>query len=125
MPSCFRTQTMSRKGVNVTSNHYLLARVPRHVFVHLEASEPPPASLAMGNNITLMHVHDGTFHPNHENQVDVKFQTGQWFKRVVGRGQAIKSQELANREEIMMVLENMELLLIRYSLNSLNFMLCS
>ncbi|KAK8750302.1 hypothetical protein OTU49_014768 [Cherax quadricarinatus] len=72
-----------------------------------------PDVIIMGNNITLMHVHDGTFHPNHENQVDVKFQTGQWFKRVVGRGQAIKSQELANREEIMMVLENMELLLIR------------
>lgn len=61
-----------------------------------------------------MHVHDGDFKPDFENQVDVRFEIGQWFKRVVGRGQIVQSQEPANREEIMMVLENIELLLIRY-----------
>nr|XP_045613717.1 basement membrane-specific heparan sulfate proteoglycan core protein-like isoform X12 [Procambarus clarkii] len=72
-----------------------------------------PDVIIMGNNITLMHVYDETFNPDVENQVDVRFQTGQWFKRVVGQGQTVQSQEPASREEILMVLENMELLLIR------------
>lgn len=60
-----------------------------------------------------MHVHDGTFRPDFENQVDVTFQTGQWFKRVIGRGRDVQTQEPASREEIMMVLEDIELMLIR------------
>lgn len=60
-----------------------------------------------------MHVHDGTFQPNFDNQVDVRFQSGQWFKRMVGRGREVRPERPASREEIMMVLENMELLLVR------------
>ncbi|KAG7156955.1 Basement membrane-specific heparan sulfate proteoglycan core protein-like 4, partial [Homarus americanus] len=72
-----------------------------------------PDVIMMGNGLTLMHIHDGKFLPEIINQVDVKFQSGQWFKTVVFDGQAVQPHEPASREEIMMVLENMELLLIR------------
>ena len=60
-----------------------------------------------------MHVHDGTFEENIENWIDVRFFYGHWFKRVVQWGGRIKVEQPASREDIMMVLENMDLLLIR------------
>ncbi|XP_066985998.1 basement membrane-specific heparan sulfate proteoglycan core protein [Macrobrachium rosenbergii] len=72
-----------------------------------------PDVIMVGNNITLMHVHDGEFLPNVANQVDVRLTPGHWFKRVIGRGPVAQTQEPASREEIMMVLENIEFLLIR------------
>lgn len=64
-----------------------------------------------------MYVHDGNFIPDYENRVEVRFFYGKWFKRVVGDGSSIQTQGPATREEIMMVLQNMELLLIRYLLS--------
>ncbi|XP_050723887.1 basement membrane-specific heparan sulfate proteoglycan core protein-like isoform X5 [Eriocheir sinensis] len=72
-----------------------------------------PDVIIRGNNVTLMYVHDGTFAPDIENRVDVRFFYGQWFKRVATNGGNIQTQNPATREEIMMVLENMDLLLIR------------
>ena len=68
-----------------------------------------------------MHVHDGTFLAEVENQVDVRLSPGSWFKRVIGRGPMAQTQEPASREEIMMVLEDMQLLLIRFAKCSSNF----
>lgn len=66
-----------------------------------------------GNGLTLMYVNTGVFRPDTVNQVDAEFTTGQWFKRVTQRGRSVQAQEPASREEIMMVLADMEFLLIR------------
>lgn len=66
-----------------------------------------------GNGLTLMYANPGTFRPDTVNQVDAEFTTGRWFKRVTQRGRTIQAQEPASREEIMMVLADMEFLLIR------------
>ncbi|XP_047486480.1 basement membrane-specific heparan sulfate proteoglycan core protein-like isoform X20 [Penaeus chinensis] len=103
----------SHKGQQLTSyGGYLRYKIKYSSTVASQTIKGPDV-IMVGNDITLMHVHDGEFKPDFENQVDVRFEIGQWFKRVVGRGQVVQSQEPANREEIMMVLENIELLLIR------------
>ncbi|XP_042860326.1 basement membrane-specific heparan sulfate proteoglycan core protein-like isoform X47 [Penaeus japonicus] len=103
----------SHKGQQLTSyGGYLRYKIKYSSTVAGQDIKGPDV-IMVGNGITLMHVHDGEFRPDFENQVDVRFEIGQWFKRVVGRGQIIQTQEPASREEIMMVLENIELLLIR------------
>ncbi|CAL4087148.1 unnamed protein product, partial [Meganyctiphanes norvegica] len=72
-----------------------------------------PDVIIRGNGITLMHIHEETFRPNQRNQVDVRFWPGNWYKRVQGRGRQVQPQEPATRKDIMMVLRNMDLLLIR------------
>ena len=60
-----------------------------------------------------MHVH-GPLSPNEEVQRDVRFWPGQWYKSVFRHSNSrIETRDSATREEIMMVLENMDLLLIR------------
>ncbi|KAK8399425.1 hypothetical protein O3P69_003489 [Scylla paramamosain] len=87
----------------------------RITYSHFGASQTTshPDVIIRGNGLTLMHVHDGTFQENIENWVDVRFFYGHWFKRVVQWGGRIKVEQPASREDIMMVLENMDLLLIR------------
>ncbi|KAK3867232.1 hypothetical protein Pcinc_027289 [Petrolisthes cinctipes] len=72
-----------------------------------------PDVIIKGNGLTLMYVNSGVFRPDIVNQVDAEFTPGHWFKRVTQRSQSIQAQEPASREEIMMVLADMEFLLIR------------
>ena len=68
-----------------------------------------------GNGVTLMHVHE-PLSPDQEVQRDVRFWPGQWYKSVFRFGNGrIDTQSPASREEIMMVLEDMDLLLIRWA----------
>ncbi|KAF2367999.1 Laminin EGF domain [Trinorchestia longiramus] len=72
-----------------------------------------PDVIIRGNGVTLMHVHDGTLVPDQNNRVDVRFWPGQWYRSVVQLGNRLQTQDQASREDIMMVLEDMDLLLIR------------
>ena len=60
-----------------------------------------------------MHVHQGGFLPNRQNQVDVRFWPGEWYKTVIRQFDRVLPQEPASREDIMTALEDVELLLIR------------
>lgn len=54
--------------------------------------------------------------PNREHPISVRLWVGEWFKRVSGRpggDQPPEGVEPASREEILMVLSNVEYLLIR------------
>ena len=70
-------------------------------------------NLSQGNDLTLMYIYEGKFTPNENNTIDVRFWPGKWFKKVVGRGNRISPEDMATREDLMMVLANMDLLLIR------------
>jgi len=61
-----------------------------------------------------MHVSERPLQANQDNQIDVRFWPGQWFKTVYQYSNRIDTREPASREEIMMVLEDIELLLVRY-----------
>lgn len=60
-----------------------------------------------------MYVDNRNLVPDQENQMDVRFWPGQWYKSVYKIGNDINPQEPATREDIMMVLANMDMLLIR------------
>ncbi|KAG0729590.1 Basement membrane-specific heparan sulfate proteoglycan core protein [Chionoecetes opilio] len=103
----------SHKGQQLkTFGGYLHYRISYSYFGASQTTEHPDV-IMRGNNLTLMHVHDGTFHPDIENQVDVRFFYGQWFKQVSLWGGRMQIEQPATRQEIMMVMENMDMLLIR------------
>ena len=61
-----------------------------------------------------MHVGGQSWTTGRDHDVAVRYWTGEWFKRVSGRpGGAVFGVEPASREEIMMVLSNLDHLLIR------------
>ncbi|XP_045130066.1 basement membrane-specific heparan sulfate proteoglycan core protein-like isoform X13 [Portunus trituberculatus] len=91
---------------------YLRYRITYSQFGASQTTSHPDV-IIRGNGLTLMHVHDGSFEENIENWIDVRFFYGHWFKRVVQWGGRIAVEQPASREDIMMVLENMDLLLIR------------
>ncbi|MCL4125574.1 UNVERIFIED_CONTAM: hypothetical protein GTU68_063769, partial [Idotea baltica] len=74
-----------------------------------------PDVILRGNNVTIMHVHDYEFEANRPNVIDVRFWPGNWYKRVTNIGGRIQSQEPATRYDILSVLENVDLILIRAS----------
>jgi len=64
----------------------------------------------------LLYLSDDFLSPNQDHRIDVRFWPGVWFKGVSGRpgrDQTAYGVEPASREEIMMVLQNVEHLLIR------------
>ena len=61
-----------------------------------------------------MHINDGDLVPNYKNNLDVRIWPGQWHKRVIARGNRLDKEEAATREDIMMVLADIDLFLIRY-----------
>jgi hypothetical protein len=69
-----------------------------------------------GNGITLLHVRKDPLFSGRDNAISVQFWAGEWFKRVLGRpggDQPAAGVEPASREEIMLVLANVEYFLVR------------
>lgn len=61
-----------------------------------------------------MYVHEQPFSSGRRNMVDVRFWPGHWYKKVINSGR-IRLYDVASRHEILTVLEDIELLLIRYN----------
>lgn len=64
----------------------------------------------------MLHVGKTPMYPSRENAISVRFWAGEWFKRVLGKpgaDQPAAGVEPASREEILMVLANVEYFLIR------------
>lgn len=67
--------------------------------------------------MTLLHMGKESWSPNREHPISVRIWVGEWFKRVSGRpggDQPAEGIEPASREELLMVLSNVEHLLVRY-----------
>ena len=75
---------------------------------------------SQGNGVLLIHkVPEGQLRPGFDNEVEVRFWPGQWYKNLVPEGQGgsaparLNVDEPASREEILMALDNLEFLLIK------------
>jgi len=70
-----------------------------------------PIVIMKGGGHTLAYFGTDRLQPNQENEISVRFWPGNWFKKL-GRNNA-QGEDLATREEILSVLDNIEMLLIR------------
>jgi len=70
-----------------------------------------PIVIMKGGGYTLAYFSTDRLQPNQDNEISVRFWPGNWFQKV-GRNND-QGEELATREEILSVLDNIELLLIR------------
>lgn len=73
-------------------------------------------SILQGNGYTLVNAIPAVVQPDEENNLAFRFWFGDWRKHSVtrpGGDQSFDDNNYASREEIMMVLENIEQILIR------------
>ncbi|XP_076325413.1 terribly reduced optic lobes isoform X10 [Tachypleus tridentatus] len=91
----------------------------KYVFRYRTPPVPRPPRLAdvilKGNNITLYHVLGKAYGPQRDNQVEVTFREDAWYKNEAQARRDLPISDITTREDIMMVLQNVEAIWIRAS----------
>ncbi|XP_065291471.1 basement membrane-specific heparan sulfate proteoglycan core protein isoform X26 [Dermacentor albipictus] len=90
----------------------------KYTFRYQASSRPVQAAdiIIRGNGITLYHTLRQSYGPLRDNTIEVQFVEGEWHKDA--RHSAIGSPDTATREDIMLVLQNVEGIFIRASFDS-------
>ncbi|XP_075540322.1 terribly reduced optic lobes isoform X26 [Dermacentor variabilis] len=90
----------------------------KYTFRYEASSRPVQAAdiIIRGNGITLYHTLRQSYGPLRDNTIEVQFVEGEWHKDA--RHSAIGSPDTATREDIMLVLQNVEGIFIRASFDS-------
>ncbi|KAL1421369.1 hypothetical protein MTO96_000452 [Rhipicephalus appendiculatus] len=90
----------------------------KYAFRYQASSRPVPAAdiIIRGNGVTLYHTLRQSYGPLRDNAIEVQFVEGEWHKDA--RHSAIGSPDTATREDIMLVLQNVEGIFIRASFDS-------
>ncbi|XP_075744882.1 terribly reduced optic lobes isoform X23 [Rhipicephalus microplus] len=90
----------------------------KYAFRYQASSRPVQAAdiIIRGNGITLYHTLKQSYGPLRDNSIEVPFVEGEWHKDA--RHSAIGSPDTATREDIMLVLQNVEGIFVRASFDS-------
>nr|XP_042896680.1 basement membrane-specific heparan sulfate proteoglycan core protein [Parasteatoda tepidariorum] len=91
----------------------------RYIFRYSAPFVPNPPKIAdfilKGNGLTLYHVVKQPYGPQRDNNVEVRFWEGEWHKNEEGGRGDVPSVDVTTREDIMMVLQNIETFYVRAS----------
>ncbi|XP_049267535.1 basement membrane-specific heparan sulfate proteoglycan core protein-like isoform X2 [Rhipicephalus sanguineus] len=90
----------------------------KYTFRYQASSRPVQAAdiIIRGNGVTLYHTLRQSYGPLRDNAIEVQFAEGEWHKDA--RHSAIGSPDTATREDIMLVLQNVEGIFIRARFDS-------